>query len=54
VVSYGKTRLFHRSFSEKLLALENAGEPAVLFCFIFLFMATYGAGIWSANTGRLK
>ena len=25
--------------------LENAGEPAVLFCFIFLYMATQGSGI---------
>jgi putative oxidoreductase len=27
--------------------LENEGEPAVLFCFIFLYIATQGAGIWS-------
>jgi putative oxidoreductase len=29
--------------------LENAGEPAVLFCFIFLYMATQGSGIWSVD-----
>jgi putative oxidoreductase len=32
--------------------LENEGEPAVLFCFIFLFIATHGAGIWSVDTAR--
>ena len=29
--------------------LENEGEPAVLFCFIFLYMATQGSGIWSID-----
>jgi putative oxidoreductase len=28
---------------------ENHGEPAVLYCFIFLFFAAYGAGAWSAD-----
>jgi putative oxidoreductase len=32
--------------------LENEGEPAVLFCFIFLFMATEGSGIWSVDEAR--
>ena len=32
--------------------LENGGEPAVLFCFIFLFIATHGAGIWSVDAAR--
>ncbi|HZI94387.1 MAG TPA: DoxX family protein [Patescibacteria group bacterium] len=27
----------------------NHGEPAVLFCFIFLFMAAYGGGEWSLD-----
>jgi putative oxidoreductase len=25
----------------------NGGEPPVLFCFIFLYMASKGAGVWS-------
>ena len=29
--------------------LQNHGEPAVLFCFIFLFFAAYGAGKWSLD-----
>ena len=32
--------------------LENQGEPVVLFCFIFLFMATQGSGIWSVDAVR--
>src|SRR5215467_3276051 len=27
----------------------NHGEPAVLFCFIFLFMAAHGGGDWSLD-----
>ena len=29
--------------------IQNHGEPAVLFCFIFLFMAAYGGGNWSLD-----
>ena len=29
--------------------LQNHGEPAVLLCFIFLFFAAYGAGMWSLD-----
>lgn len=29
--------------------LENGGIPAVLFCFIFLYMAARGAGNWSLD-----
>lgn len=27
--------------------IQNAGEPAVLYCFIFLYIATRGGGRWS-------
>lgn len=37
-------------FPKSFWPLENAGEPAVLFCFIFLCMATQGSGIWSVDT----
>lgn len=30
--------------------IVNHGEPAVLFCFIFLFMSAYGAGEWSLDS----
>lgn len=29
--------------------IQNHGEPAVLFCFIFLLLAAHGAGIWSID-----
>jgi putative oxidoreductase len=29
--------------------IQNHGELSVLFCFIFLFMAAYGAGDWSLD-----
>jgi len=29
--------------------IQNHGEPAVLYCFIFLFMAAYGAGQFSLD-----
>jgi putative oxidoreductase len=32
--------------------IENQGEVAVLYCFIFLYMATQGAGIWSLDAAR--
>jgi putative oxidoreductase len=47
---------FIAHFPKSFWPLENAGEPAVLFCFIFLFMATQGSGIWSvdAASGRVR
>ena len=36
-------------YPQSFWPLENAGEPAVLFCFIFLYIATQGAGIWSVD-----
>ena len=29
--------------------IQNHGEPAVLFCFIFLYFAAHGAGAWSVD-----
>ena len=29
--------------------IQNHGEPAVLLCFIFLFLAAHGAGSWSLD-----
>ncbi len=29
--------------------IQNHGEPAVLLCFIFLFLAAHGAGTWSLD-----
>ncbi|MEA2691607.1 MAG: putative oxidoreductase [Acidobacteriota bacterium] len=32
----------------------NGGEPAVLYCFAFLYMAARGSGIWSVDSLRLR
>lgn len=39
-------------FPKSFWPLENEGEPAVLFCFIFLYIASRGAGIWSVDGAR--
>lgn len=41
-----------------VLPIQNNGETAVLFCFIFLYIAARGSGIWSVdalmNRGRAE
>ncbi|MES2095448.1 MAG: DoxX family protein [Pseudomonadota bacterium] len=32
----------------------NMGEPAMLYCFIFLYLAAAGAGPWSVDAARSK
>jgi putative oxidoreductase len=32
-----------------LVPMANGGEPAVLYCFIFLYLATSGGGPWSMD-----
>jgi putative oxidoreductase len=32
----------------------NQGEPAVLYCFIFLFFSAAGAGAWSVDAARQR
>ena len=32
-----------------LIPNVNKGEPAVLYCFIFLYIAANGAGVWSID-----
>lgn len=34
------------------LPILNQGEPAVLFCFVFLYLAAAGAGPWSVDATR--
>jgi putative oxidoreductase len=35
-----------------LLPITNGGEPAVLYCFVFLFIAARGSGTWSIAENR--
>ena len=32
----------------------NMGEGAILFCFVFLYLAAAGAGTWSVDEARLR
>ena len=40
---------FMAHFPRAFWPAENGGEPAVLFCFIFLYFAATGAGRWSVD-----
>lgn len=35
-----------------LLPIQNGGELAVLYCFVFLYMSARGSGIWSVDAAR--
>lgn len=35
--------------TKALLPLINQGELAVIYCFVFLYIAAHGAGIWSLD-----
>ena len=45
---------FMGHFPNGFWPIENKGEPAVLFCFVFLYVATQGAGIWSIDGARQR
>ena len=40
--------------SKSFFPIVNGGEAIALYCFIFLFIATRGAGIWSVDGTRAK
>lgn len=40
--------------TKALLPLQNNGELAVLYCFVFLFIATQGGGIWSVDAAQQR
>jgi putative oxidoreductase len=37
---------------EAFWPIQNEGELAVVYCFLFLFIAAHGAGIWSVDHAR--
>jgi putative oxidoreductase len=41
-------------FPQGFWPIQNNGEEAVFYCFVFLYMATQGAGIWSIDGAREK
>jgi putative oxidoreductase len=44
----------HASKGNPLMPILNEGELAVLYCFIFLFLAAAGAGPWSIDATRTR
>jgi len=36
--------------SKGFLPIQNGGVPAVLFCFLFLYIAARGSGVWSIDS----
>ena len=44
--------LFH--FPKSFWPIVNQGEAAILFCFIFLYLASAGPGAWSVDGARLR
>ena len=34
------------------LPIQNMGELAALYCFVFLYIASHGSGIWSVDAAR--
>ncbi len=43
---------FLAHFPRGLFPIQNGGELAVLYCFLFLYIASRGAGIWSVDALR--
>ncbi|MEO8144114.1 MAG: DoxX family protein [Betaproteobacteria bacterium] len=44
----------HASQGNVLVPMLNKGEPAVLYCFVFLYFAVAGAGAWSVDAIRRR
>ncbi|WP_447979988.1 DoxX family protein [Candidatus Nitrospira bockiana] len=38
--------------TQALFPIINGGELAALYCFVFLFIAAHGSGIWSVDAAR--
>ncbi len=38
--------------TKALLPIQNQGELAILYCFVFLYIAAKGPGIWSVDGSR--
>jgi putative oxidoreductase len=38
--------------TQALLPIQNMGELAALYCFVFLYLSAAGSGIWSVDGAR--
>ena len=44
--------MFH--FPQSFWPIVNMGEAAILYCFVFLYLAAAGPGAWSVDAMRMK
>ena len=45
---------FMAHFPKSFWPIENMGDAAILYCFIFLYLAAAGAGAWSLDSARTR
>jgi putative oxidoreductase len=45
---------FMMHFPQGFWPVVNKGEAAIMFCFIFLYLAVAGPGAWSIDSARMK
>ena len=45
---------FMSHFPQGFWPIANKGEAAILFCFVFLYIAAAGPGAWSIDAARLR
>ena len=45
---------FMMHFSKGFWPVANQGEAAILFCFVFLYIAAAGPGAWSVDVARTR
>jgi putative oxidoreductase len=45
---------FLKHFPQGLWPVVNKGEAAILFCFVFLYIAAAGPGAWSVDGARFR
>ena len=45
---------FYMHFPQGFWPVVNKGEAAILFCFVFLYIAAAGPGAWSIDALRMK
>lgn len=38
--------------TQALLPIQNMGELAALYCFVFLYISSHGSGMWSVDAAR--
>ena len=45
---------FYMHFPQSFWPAANKGEAAILFCFVFLYLAAAGPGAWSLDAARTR